>query len=133
MLNGYDGSSYSVDDFTGKGFLDVAFTDSEKACIATTVVETSLSDKLFTLPHRDLDNASYGFSTDASRCGILTDYARAIGAKMTSTDGNGVWWSSSYEYGFYDVWYVDGDGSLDKAGVNMERFGVRPSFTVSIG
>jgi hypothetical protein len=41
MLNGYDGSAYSVGNFAGKGFLDVAFTEAEKAYITTTTVDNS--------------------------------------------------------------------------------------------
>jgi hypothetical protein len=35
---------YSVANFAGKGFLDVAFTEAEKTCITTTVVDNSLRD-----------------------------------------------------------------------------------------
>jgi hypothetical protein len=156
MLNGYDGSSYSVDNFTGKGFLDVAFTEAEKACITTTTVDNSAattesssnsyacantSDKIFALSYQDLINTSYGFNSsysnyDTARRGVLTDYARATGAWM-STDssyyGNGLWWSrspsASYSYNAGTVHY---DGSLHYNDVFAD-YGVRPSFTVSIG
>jgi hypothetical protein len=78
MLNGYDGSAYSVGNFTGKGFLDVAFTEAEKAYITTTTVDNSAattesssnsyacadtSDRIFALSYQDLLNTSYGFSS----------------------------------------------------------------------
>jgi hypothetical protein len=157
MLNGLDGSSYSVANFSGNGFLDVAFTEAEKAHIATTTVDNSAattgsssnsyacantSDRIFVLSYQDLINTSYGFNSsrsnyDAARRGVLTDYARATGAWM-STDssyyGNNCWWSrspdardSSYAW---DVYYV---GALDLSCVDFARYGVRPSFTVSIG
>jgi hypothetical protein len=147
MLNGYDGSSYSVDNFTGRGFLDVAFTEGEKAYITTTTVDNyccaDTSDKIFALSCEDLINTSYGFNShyssfDAARCGVLTDYARATGADM-STDssyyGNGCWWSRSP---FDSVPWNDLSGcsrSINEHG-DLEgekycvsaRFGVRPSF-----
>jgi hypothetical protein len=112
MLNGYDGSAYSVDNFTGKGFLDVAFTEAEKAYITTTTVDNSAattesssnsyacantSDKIFALSYQDLINTSYGFNSsysnyDTARRGVLTDYARATGAWMSTNSsyyGNG--------------------------------------------
>jgi uncharacterized repeat protein (TIGR02543 family) len=118
MLNGLDGSSYSVANFAGKGFLGVAFTEAEKAYIATTTVDNSAattesssnsyacantSDKIFALSYQDLINTSYGFdssysNSDAARRGVLTDYARATGAWMSTSSsyyGNGYWWSRS--------------------------------------
>jgi hypothetical protein len=76
MLNGYDGSAYSVDNFTGKGFLDVAFTETEKAYITTTAVDnsaattdsssnsyacTSTSDRIFALSYKDLTERKLWF------------------------------------------------------------------------
>jgi hypothetical protein len=157
MLNGLDGSAYSVDNFTGKGFLDVAFTEAEKAYITTSTVDNSAattgsssnsyacastSDRIFALSYQDLINANYGFSSSwsssSTRCGALTDYARATGAWM-STDssyyGNGCWWSRSPDASYSNyARYVDYDGSLyNSYYVNYAYNGVRPSFTVSIG
>ena len=42
-LNGYDGTSYSVSNYTGTGFLNTAFTASEQAMIMTTEVDNSLA------------------------------------------------------------------------------------------
>jgi len=156
MLNGYDGSAYSVDNFAGKGFLDVAFTETEKAYITTTTVDNSAGttesssnpyacantdDRIFALSYRDLLNTSYGFASSlgssSTRCGVLTDYARATGALM-STDssyyGNGWWWSRSPYADYSDfASYVYNDGFLISNDVTRAFFGVRPSFTVSIG
>ena len=156
MLNGLDGSAYSVDNFTGKGFLDVAFTEAEKAYITTSTVDNSAattgsssnsyacastSDRIFALSYQDLINANYGFSSSwsssSTRCGALTDYARATGAWM-STDssyyGNGCWCSRSpYASYSYYARYVNYDGDLYSYYVNDAYNGVRPSFTVSIG
>jgi uncharacterized repeat protein (TIGR02543 family) len=159
MLNGYDGSAYSVGNFAGKGFLDVAFTEAEKAHIMTTTVDNSVAttesssnsyacantdDRIFALSYQDLINTSYGFNSsysayDTARRGALTDYARATGAYMstnTSYYGNGYWWSRSpsAEY-FRTVWDVSYEGSLyyDYYHASSALSGVRPSFTVNIG
>lgn len=142
MLNGYNGSAYSVANFSGKGFLDVAFTATEKAYITTTTVDNSAattgsssnsyacantSDRIFALSYRNLTNASYG---------ILTDYARATGASMytdSSYYGNGDWWSRSPFAGHSDcAWFVDCVGYLLGSSVDFSPFGVRPSFNVDI-
>jgi hypothetical protein len=117
MLNGLDGSAYSVGNFAGKGFLDVAFTEAEKAYITTTTVDNSAattesssnsyacantSDKIFALSYQDLIKHATAsirpLQTTPPADGVLTDYARATGAWM-STDssyyGNGCWWSRS--------------------------------------
>jgi uncharacterized repeat protein (TIGR02543 family) len=157
MLNGYDGSAYSVGNFTGKGFLDAAFTEDEKTYIATAEVDNSArttgfsnnsyacantSDKIFALSYQDLLNASYSFDAysnnyDTARRGVLTDYARATGAYM-STDssyyGNGEWWSRSpsadHSGHARDVY---SGGYLHYDGVYSVGRGVRPSFIVNIG
>jgi hypothetical protein len=81
MLNGLDGSAYSVGNFAGKGFLDVAFTEAEKAYITTTTVDNSAattesssnsyacantSDRIFAFSWQDLINTSYGFNSSYS-------------------------------------------------------------------
>jgi hypothetical protein len=164
MLNGLDFSSY-VDgggtnggNFTGKGFLDVAFTAAEKAFIATTDVDNSAataitntkqptlnfscentSDKIFALSYQDLINPSYGFATSttslAARGAVLTDYARAIGAVM-NTSGNGYFWSRSpyaESNNYYCVSRVGFGGDVAYSGASgTASVGVRPAFTATI-
>jgi uncharacterized repeat protein (TIGR02543 family) len=154
MLNCYDDFSYS-----GKGFLDVAFTSEEKTCIATTTVDNSAStantaftgfacantnDKIFALSYMDLCNTDYGFDSgtftyDMVRQGTLTDYARATGAQM-STDssyyGKGCWWSRSpysddSHYGSFAS-YVRFSSVVSYDSVRNAHYGVRPSFTVNL-
>ena len=157
MLNGYDGSAYSVGNFAGKGFLDTAFTEAEKAYIATTTIDNSAattdsstnsyacantSDKIFALSYQDLINTSYGFNAsysnyDTARRGVLTDYARAMGAWMSTGSsyyGNSGWWSRSPNVTYYyNAGYVGYRGNLDNSTVSGAIGGVRPSFTVNIG
>ena len=157
MLNGYDGSAYSVGNFSGKGFLDIAFTEAEKAYIATTTVDNSAattesssnsyacantSDKIFALSYQDLINTSYGFAssiyTSTARRAALTDYARAIGGVMStdsSTYGNSDWWARSpYPNDADYARHVYYDGCLDYINfpVDARCYGVRPSFTINL-
>jgi hypothetical protein len=157
MLNGYDGSAYSVDNFTGKGFLDVAFTDAERAYITTSIVDNSAattesssnpyacastSDKLFALSYQDLLTTSYGFASSSgsssTRYGVLTDYARATGTWMSTKSnsyyGNGCWWSRSPRVNDSgNAVSVDNVGYLYTYNVDYPNDGVRPSFTVDLG
>lgn len=134
MLNGYDGSAYSVDNFAGKGFLDLAFTEAEKASITASTVDNSYvngstsykcpdtSDRIFAPSYMELTNTSYGFSSssssDSSRRGVLTDYARATGANMLAHDnsygaffsfsgyGTGRWATRTPDYGEFPMIFV---------------------------
>lgn len=159
MLNGYNGASYSVDDFSGKGFLDVAFTDVEKTHITTSTVDNSdasmggsdpnnyscdnTNDKIFALSRQELTNTNYGFNSDAkntnpARRVILTDYARATGAEMSidsSYYGGCRWWSrspcASYENGHVDD--ISIYGAFGYNYISCATNGVRPAFNVDIG
>ena len=133
-LNGYNGTSYNVDNYTNKGFIDIAFTESEKVLINETIVDNSLSstgnssniyicnnktDKIYLLSYSEATNTNYGFGGSEAREAILTDYARSKGCYM-STDssyyGNGEWWLRSpndYNYGYgYNVRVVTYVGSI---------------------
>ena len=125
-LNSYN-SSYNTcgTDYTGKGFINAAFSDSEIAEIKTTTVNNSTSqgyydtfsgndtyDKLYLLSHKEISNGSYGFSTeyrpyDWARRSKVTPFAMARGAWVTTCAeyeeweipdqyvGNGLWWLRS--------------------------------------
>lgn len=115
-LNGLDGSGYNVDNFSGCGFIDKAFTDEEANSILASKVDNSAAttgysnnqlacadttDKIFLLSYQEAINADYGYSTSTglsdTRAKKYTDYA--LGAKgleyYYSTEGTGVWWLRS--------------------------------------
>lgn len=96
FLNGYDGTTYSVSDYTGCGFIDFVFTKKEREMILTTLVDNSLestldavnpficeetNDKLFILSCKELVNPLYGISTSTgstyTRSFIQTDYTKS--------------------------------------------------------
>ena len=121
-LNGYNGTSYGVEDYTNKGFIDIAFTEEEKAIIKTTLVDNSLestgdkenqyvcnntNDKIYLLSCKEATNTIYGFDSykyanDSAREAKPTDYAAARFCDMYR--GNGLWWLRSPLY--YDSYYA---------------------------
>ena len=156
-LNGYDGSNYNVEDYTNKGFLDIAFTEEEQKLINNTLVDNSLSstsdtsnsyicnnttDKIYLLSVKDTLNTNYGFSSDSSEYDIerraqVSDYARSKYCWMSTSSsyyGNGYWWlrshsspNSNYARVVYNYGYVSSNGF-----VNFTRNGVRPALTIII-
>ena len=127
-LNGldyyYDTSSTKTTkktDYTGKGFLQTAFTQKAQGLIAKTVVDNSpettgyssdtyatkyacenTTDKIFLLSESEVINSGYGFDAYISygkgnaRIRFPTDYAKANCADASSTDGcGGYWWLRS--------------------------------------
>lgn len=105
-LNSYNGASYSVSNYTNKGFYDIVFDEEEKSFINTTLVDNSLSttnsyeedcicpntnDKIYLLSVTDVKNKSYGFNTnyfneDECRKAVTTDYVRCKGIWINTSD-----------------------------------------------
>lgn len=109
-------------DWTNKGFLQTAFTQSAQSLIATTTVDNSAastnpasnaskwnsgtndyacentSDKIFLLSEKEATTSDYGFSEynvygiGNSRIRITTDFAKANYAYQSTTAGSGGWW-----------------------------------------
>ena len=154
-LNGYNGSSYEVEDYTNIGFLDIAFTKEEQALIKTTLVDNGAeatdsftnqyvcnytNDKVYLLSYQDMLNSSYGFSTyynelDTARRGTTTDYARSKGCSISTINyyGNADWWLRSP---YYD--YAHSAGNVHYGGnvygdcnVYYSGNGVRPAITIT--
>ena len=118
-LNGLNGNSYSVEDFTGKGFIDKAFTSEAIEKINTVMVDNgaestidignnlnnaenyiceNTEDKIFLLSEKEVTDNSYGFGNyneyDISRIRQTTDYSRVTGAYSCRDEGykNNCWW-----------------------------------------
>lgn len=166
-LNGidyyYDQSSTSTvkkTDYTGNGFLQVAFTETAQSLIANTIVDNS------TLSTKDAKNSIYGASKyacedtedkifllsikEATSYGFLaynkygvgnvrirfpTDYAKANYAAMSSLAGyGGVWWLRSPVYDNSDysrIVYEDGDASMSRF-VSTTVFGIVPALCLDL-
>ena len=118
-----DGGTAGFDvDWTGKGFLQTAFTSSAQSLIATITVDNSAastnpasnasqwnsgtnnhacentSDKIFLLSEKEATTNDYGFTEyyqyeeENSRIKVTTDYAKANYAYQDATAGYGGWW-----------------------------------------
>lgn len=156
-LNGYDGTSYNVDDYTNKGFIDIAFTEEERKLINTKLVDNSLAstgyttnqyvcnntnDKIYLLSYTDATNSNYGFSSSGNssdtRYATVSDYARSKYCYCDmNTDlsyyGNGYWWLRS------PVCFNDSDalvfnywGANDYFYVYASHYGVRAALEITI-
>ena len=160
-LNGLNGSSYSVSNYSGNGFYQTAFRFNN-SYIQTTVVDNSASttdsnsnkfacsnttDKVFLPSYKDYINNSYGFSTSTSssntRYGRTTDYLRAVGGYYNNAENDYrycdyYWTRSPSSSSSGSAWYVNADGSLSNKtttfGVPLyvTAVGIRPAITLVV-
>ena len=132
VTDGGTATEYDVD-WTGKGFLQTAFTSSAQSLIATTTVDNSAAstnpasdasmynggvndyicentvDKIFLLSEEEATTSDYGFNSnpntaDTSRMRAATDFAKANYASSW------VWLRSPAHYK-EKVFYLNGDGT----------------------
>ena len=150
FLNGYNGISYNVSDYSGwtNSFFDVAFA-FDSTHVKTTLVDNSAytaysnnygfecddtNDKVFLLSYKDTTNSSYGFSNnEAKRC-KTTEYARATGARCsttTSTKNNGFYWTRS-PYQSYAIMIKDDGSTQFQYSVTASHMGIRPCITLKM-
>jgi hypothetical protein len=154
MFNGYDGSSYGVENFAGKGFIDRAFDAAEKSLIATTAVDNSrastgdysntnvcadTNDKIFALSSQDMESNSGGssLSSDDSFRGVLSDFARITCLMMNTEAGSygyGSWWLRSPDaaYSYYARYLPYYDSSPTSTEANDGTVGFRPALTLTL-
>lgn len=143
-------------DWTGKGFIDTAFTSSAQVLIATTSVDNSAGsttdagnnltqattyacanteDKIFLLSEKEATTEAYGFiayneyGIGNSRIRVPTDYAKANYVYLSNTDGyGGFWWlRSPYHIISYSA------SALASCSLNSREVGVVPALSISIG
>lgn len=166
-LNGLDYyyskySSYNTvkkTDYTGKGFLQTAFTAEAQNLIAVTTVDNSAAsttdsgnnvteateyacedtkDKIFLLSMKEA--TSYGFpaynkyGSGNARIRKPTDYAKANDALQDNNAGyGGDWWLRSPYYNSDGIARdVDGDGSATMISVEQTNRGVVPALSISL-
>jgi len=101
----------SKTEYTDKGFLQTAFSETAQSLISVTDVDNSAestgyternlltvktytcdntSDKVFLLSNKDVKKAHYGFENGNSRIRFPTDYAKANYAYQSNTSGYGL-------------------------------------------
>ena len=156
-LNGYDGTSYQVKDYTNNGFYDIVFSKGEMKKIKKN--SESRNDKVGLLSIEDVVNSLYGFDETSDRQAEVSDYAICSGCMISIEDssyGNGSWWLSSPDiysyvgptgngYGafvFHNIEHVVcTDGSITgtagfsskySPNVGEKGYGIRPSITIII-
>ena len=153
-LNGCDGSSYNVNNYAGKGFLDISFTAYEKDLINYTLVNnnsagplsgnfatTETTDKVYLLNYSEVTNTNYSFTStteaNESRKAILSDYTRCNWCHMIDNQ-YGSWWLRSTYYDQSNkgtsarVVYNNGVVGNNDSGVNDTYYGVRPAITITL-
>ena len=162
VTDGGTATDYDID-WSGKGFIDVAFTSTAQDMIASTSVDNSAAstkdagnnlteattyacdnteDKIFLLSEKEATTEAYGFPAynasgkGNSRIRVTTDYAKANYAYQDTTAGyGGGWWLRSPGYDFSNgARDVYGDGNTYYGhAVYYERGGVVPALSISVG
>ncbi len=151
-LNGYDGSSYNVDSYTNKGFIDIAFTEDERKLINTTLVDNSVlstgyspnycicnntNDKIYLISYKEVTNQSYGFTNSVdrttTRMAQATDYVKAIGIDIRRIEGSSGWWlRSPHDYYSYSTRSVGAYGEFVNGNAYEYPKGVRAALEITI-
>lgn len=151
FMNGYDGSAYGVDDYTGSGFYDFVFTEEEKAKILTTTVDNSVSttcmengtnqyvcnntsDKVFLLSYQDATQSIYGFAGANQRIKYASDYSIYQGLYIyDSSSRAGYWWLRSPHYYFPEgACNLTYDGIFNSYVFVGCAYGFVPAFKISL-
>ncbi|MBR7064332.1 MAG: hypothetical protein IKI31_04215 [Treponema sp.] len=161
-----NGLSFQLDTDTNsehlnKGFLQTAFTDAERAKIASTVVDNTKGsyndndgtyacnntvDKIFLLSYGEITNTEYGFTgadkyvgdgngtTASTRIIDRTDFALANGANnLGGDDSNGHWFYLRSPSGAFVRSVKSGSGNAYNNIVNVTRYesGIIPALCIT--
>lgn len=158
-LNGYDATSYTGVNYKNHGFIDIAFSKSERELIKTVLVDNSSStakansrycasndtrDKIYLLCFRELltekDIQSFAYNEfgsytyDNNRAAKYTDYADA---KKAHSGGDGYWLRSpaprgALDYGDWNVSIISHGGRHDTAYSANRNIGVCPVVEIEL-
>ena len=129
------------EDYDTANFMRNAFASGELGAVLTTDVQTDGSnatqDKVFLLSVDDVQNAAYGFTDDASRLAVNTQYVAGGGAIRQGMNAAGTadyWWLRTQ--GAFDdrAAIVNNTGYLDTHGYDVYNNGiaVRPAFNLDL-
>jgi len=136
QLNGYNGSSYGVENFSSKGFIDVAFSAQERALITTTAVDNSVlstsrdpniytcdntNDKIFALSIKeftDLHVDAAGGTDYISACGAYPYLRPYFWTRSPDSQSSTKVFDCASSWNPYDLTRI--------------RTGIRPAFNISI-
>lgn len=148
FLNGYNGSAYEVENFEGKGFIDLAFTQEEQAKILETMVDNSAqttdnssnqyvcentNDKIYLMSYSEMEKTDYGYKNNRDRMRKGTDYAIAKGLSVNSSNNHSYYWTRSPDSGSSNsAWYVNDYVNLRYGcSVSGGNGGVLPALKIS--
>mgnify|MGYP005860585351 FL=1 len=139
-----DYATSSIRKWLNEDFYNTAFTSAQQANILTTELDNkaystyyskfdseTTYDKVFLLSYSEAQNASYGFTSSASRKAKGTDYAKCQGLGVNSSNECSFWRLRSAGY-YYDYdCHVNHDGVVDHHHVDDTNKGVRPALKIS--
>lgn len=145
VAEGGAATEYDID-WTGKGFLQIAFTSSAQKFIATTTnyyydnynVKHIFDDKIFLLSEMETTSVDYSLHNNGSRIRIATDFALANNACVYNDYLHwGYWWvrAELSSNRFYDIRFVDYDGFfIETAHIPCDAtyVGIVPALTISL-
>lgn len=158
-LNGLDGSVYSVGNWSGRGFLQTAFTEEAQSKIMSVSVDNSAiqhfepdmpvdesitvcdntNDKVFLLSYREATNRYYGFAESnkinsfSKRQLYPTDYAMANNVQVNN--GSAYWWLRSPQIANDGNYYnktVSYQGGFQNAMADSYNTGIVPVICVDL-
>lgn len=138
--NNYEYSTLRA--FMINDFYNTAFTESQKSNIRTTTLNNDAwsesnadananptNDKVFALSYTEVQNAAYGFTSDASRVTTGTDYARS----QVLESGNPRWFLRTAGRLIHSACLVNPWGSLSNTGTaDYSSRGVRPACFLNV-
>ena len=144
-----DYATSSIRKWLKEDFYNTAFTSDQKQNILPTTLDNkaystshskydsiSTTDNVFLLSYSEAQNASYGFTNNTSstetRKAVGTDYAKAQGLLVYSSNNCSCWRLRSAGYDSDEACGVSHDGSVDSSGsVYYTGLGVRPALRLS--
>ena len=134
-LNGYNGTEYSVTNYTNKGFYNIAFNDYEKSLLNL----TEFNDAVYILGLEEATYSEFGFSgieeNSLVREATITDYSLANKASVI-TGSNGKYIGSWHLRTNYDneyIYNVGLNGDIGNSGIpGSISSAIRPAITISL-
>ncbi|MDY0101161.1 MAG: DUF6273 domain-containing protein [Bacilli bacterium] len=128
-------------------FYTNVFSLVEKLLISTTIIDNSVAstgyssnkyacentnDKLFLLSHHEATNTTYGFNSNPSRTRQATDYAKAMGIEVPTSNSNSRFWlRSPYDYNQGYSRCVETGGGFGSQYVYRTHLGILPALRLS--
>lgn len=135
FLNGYDGTSYNVPDYSNNGLISKIFTKEEQAHLQTTLVEQSdastgqtnpyfsgdTEDKLYIPSREDVLNEIHNSSITINRVRKPTDYAKL---KFKKSPEEKYWLRTPYKYDNKICRVLNSIGKMENTDIVTKELGL---------